>query len=242
MHDYLKWDEKNITDFDDKAINALYHEGYVFTRLGRGIMHQTRSVRIDLSKFSLSSENKRILRKTEHIVIEGEDIPHQNYSWEIGKMAKDFYDTKFGPGTFSANKIKELLTDPENSSFNLLSTFYDGTDKKCISYGDEEPYGKMLMQKLDATTLALGYAICYETFQFIHYSYPFYNLKKAPKSMGMGMMLREILSAVQWGKQYVYLGSAQRPGDTYKLQFTGLEWFDGKKWCDDLEELKTILE
>ena len=62
---YLKWQEKTITDFSDENINNLYNEGFVFTRIEKGLMNQTRSVRINLSQFDLSSENRRVLRKTE---------------------------------------------------------------------------------------------------------------------------------------------------------------------------------
>ena len=56
------------------------------------------------------------------------------------------------------------------------------------------------------------------------------------------MMTKAIVWAKENGKKYVYLGSASRPNDTYKLQFAGLEWWDGKKWQTDLEELKKILK
>ena len=56
--------------------------------------------------------------------------------------------------------------------------------------------------------------------------------------MGMGMMIMAIAAAKQNNMQYIYLGSAQRPTDIYKLQFAGLEWFDGEKWNDDMKELK----
>jgi hypothetical protein len=39
----------------------------------------------------------------------------------------------------------------------------------------------------------------------------------------------------------MFLGSAQRPSDTYKMQFSGLEWFDGQQWNTDTEALKNIL-
>src|SRR3989344_6101553 len=39
-------------------------------------------------------------------------------------------------------------------------------------------------------------------------------------------------------KKYIYLGSFSRPTDTYKLQFAGLEWFDGKQWQNNPEKLK----
>ena len=214
---YLKWKEQTITDFCDENINSLYCEGYVFTRLGKGKMQQTRSLRIDLSKFELSSENKRVLKKNEGLNLDIKAIPYENYNWQIGKIAKDFYDTKFGKGVFTANKIKELLTDKEKSNFNTLFEY-------------------------NLTKDAIGNAICYANSKIVHYSYPFYILQNQTQSIGMGMMVMAIVAAKQNNMQYIYLGSAQRPTDVYKLQFAGLEWFDGEKWKTDLDELKNILK
>jgi len=76
----------------------------------------------------------------------------------------------------------------------------------------------------------------------LHYSYPFYDLATAPKDMGLGMMIMAIQYAKSAGMKYVYLGSLQRPTDTYKLQFAGLEWFDGETWSRDIEKVKKILK
>jgi arginyl-tRNA--protein-N-Asp/Glu arginylyltransferase len=214
---YLHWDEKTIDDFSDGSIALMYGRGFVFTRISHGAMRQTRSVRVDVSKFELSSENRRILKKTEGLEINAVTLPlREEYDWSIGKLAKDFYDAKFGPDIMSANKIKELLTDRAKSNFNALFTY----------------------SKQD---LVIGYAICYTAPSFLHYSYPFYDLKAAPKDMGLGMMVRTVEYAKSAGMKYVYLGSLQRPTDTYKLQFSGLEWFDGKSWQTDIQPLKTIL-
>jgi len=75
-----------------------------------------------------------------------------------------------------------------------------------------------------------------------HYSYPFYDLTAAPKDMGLGMMLLAIQKSKNFGHEFMYLGSLQRPTDTYKLQFGGLEWFGGEKWSRDLNEVKDILK
>ncbi len=207
--EYLHWKEETITDFSSDAISEKYADGFVFTRIGKGVMHQTRSIRINLKKFELSSENRRILRKGEEITLEKNQIPFSKYSWEIGKLAKDFYDKKAG-GAFSANKMKELIETGEN--FNSLFSFSN-----------------------------LGFAICYLNEKILHYSYPFYDLEKAPKDMGLIMMTKTIADAQTAGLEYVYLGSLQRANDTYKLQFSGIEWFDGKKWSTDLEEVKKVL-
>lgn len=216
---YLHWQEKTLNNASEDAVTKAYNAGFVFTRLGKGVMHQTRSVRIDLAKFELTSENRRILKKTDGLGIDVVTLPLRDggYDWSLGKLAKDFYDTKFEPGIMSAQKIKELLTDESKSNFNTLITF-----------------------SKDET--AIGHAICYQNNSLLHYSYPFYDLKSAPKDIGLGMMIRAIQYAKSAGMKYIYLGSLQRPGDIYKLQFSGLEWFDGEKWQTDLDAAKAIIQ
>lgn len=210
--EYLHWKEETISDFSESFISKKYDDGFVFTRVGKGVMHQTRSVRIDLSKFMLSSENRRILKKVEAIHVDSVNLPDSKYHWSIGKLGKDFYEIKFGQGIFSAQKIKETITS-DTSNFNLL-----------LKFGDS------------------AFAICYKNKDMLHYSYPFYDLEKSPKDMGLGMMIKAIVWAKEQGLKYVYLGSLQRPTDTYKLQFEGLEWFDGKNWNKDLEKVKMELQ
>jgi len=217
---YLRWQQITLPHLDNTSIETHYDRGFVFGRIDRGVMDETRSLRIDLSSFSLSSENRRILRKAHEITLSVHLLPYAAYHWHIGKLAKDFYDTKFGVGTFSANKVKELLTDQDKSNFNRLYEYHRGNQ-------------------------SIGYAICLETEQMVHYSYPFYDLSSNAypfnPNTGMGMMLLAIEQAHEHGKQYFYLGSAQRPGDTYKLQFAELEWWTGEYWSRDTEELKRIL-
>lgn len=213
---YLVWHKKTIEPAaSESIITTLYNDGFVFTRVAPGSMDQTRSVRIDLSKFELSSENRRVLKKTEGLELNSISLPYSDYDWQIGKLAKDFYDEKFGHGTFSANKIKDLLTE-QTSNFN-----------------------RFFIYTLDGANV--GYCIVYENADLLHYSYPFYSRATNINNLGLGMMLRAIIHAQETGKKYIYLGSAQRSTDTYKLQFSGLEWFNGKGWQTDDEVLKSLL-
>ena len=216
---YLSWDKKTIADFSDENINSLYENGFLFTRQGKGEMYQTRSLRIDLSKFELNSENRRVLRHVENINLEAHSIPYADYHWGIHKLGKDFYETKFGEKTFSAQKIKELITEPEKSNFD-----------------------KLLVYRQSEDNLAIGFVICKETKELLHYCYPFYDLSIEIKTLGLGMMTKAIILAKEQNKKYVYLGSASRPTDTYKLNFAGVEWFDGKIWQTDLEKLKSEIK
>lgn len=247
IHNYFTWNEITIDDFSSENIIDLYAQGYLFGRPHKGYMYQTRSVRIDLSKFEMNSENRRVLRKAEQVGMKIESLPMKSYHWKIAKLAKDFYDTKFGRGVFSANKIKEMLSSADTSNFNMLLSFHEVHEPPlCIAHGTNPPI-KMSDVKIQETT-ALGYVICYTNDDILHYSYPFYIRDNSssplslPASLGMPMMLKAIQFAQDTHKKYIYLGSALRPTDTYKLQFKGLEWFDGEKWCVDTDKLKKELK
>ncbi len=226
---YLKWDEKKITNFSDENINIMYNHGFVFTRVDKGVINQTRSIRICLSIFELSSENRRILRKTEGLKLFTSEIPYKKYDWTIGKLGKDFYTKKFGNGVFSANKIKEMLTDDAKTNFNKL-----------LIYGKSIHVGKVGIKNFSDSEM-IGYCITCETNNLLHYCYPFYNLSIDVSNLGMSMMIRAILWAKNNKKEFVYLGSFQRQSDIYKLQFAGMEWFDGKNWQTNLKKLKEII-
>lgn len=219
MSDYLIWNKITNTDFDPDFIASQYDRGFIFTREHRGAMYQSRSLRINLADFSLNSENRRVLNKVTGLNLDISTLPLADYHWQIHKLGKEYYEKKFGPNIFSANKIKEILTAPESLNFNSLLTY-------------------KIQQQSEAV---VGYAIAYLGGSIMHYAYPFYDLEHFANNFGMGMMLTAILYAQKHGLKYIYLGSASRPADIYKLQFSGLEWFDHQSWQKDLEPLKKLL-
>jgi len=208
---YYHFSEIKINDFNEKNVEDKYNEGFVFTRLGRGVMQQVRSVRVPLSAFEPSSENRRILKKHEHIVTSF--YPHDNflYDWHVGKMAQTFYRRKFGPEVMSANKIREMCTDGKKSNMNGVLVF--------TSLGGG----------------AVGYCLMYTTPHLFHYAYPFYDLQLVQQfpSLGMAMMTKAVVWAKEVGKEYIYLGSIQNEKSLYKFQFKEVEWFDGHTWRSD---------
>lgn len=222
----------------EHALDAIqaYYEGYVYTRTKRNHMERVRSVRVNLSQFEASSENRRILRKYSDS-LQVSLVPFEGYSWEIHKLGKDFYDTKFGVDTFSANKIKELFTS-EDTNFNYILTFSDESGKRngyCITHISQA--GAYKADTQNATELH-GQKI-------IHYAYPFYQLDLINSSYGMYMMTKTIEYFKDQGFDYVYLGSAHEPASLYKFQFKGIEWYDEQTncWSIDKDSLKKrILE
>src|SRR5690606_8723706 len=101
--EYYKTDEKilQIDNLTEDSITDMYNNGYVATRKQKYHFIQTRSLRVDMQDFTLSSENRRILRKTEELTYTLEKLPLSTYSWEIHKLGKDYYTTKFGDKVMS---------------------------------------------------------------------------------------------------------------------------------------------
>lgn len=205
----------------DMPLTKYYNKGFVITRKKKGILQQIRSVRVDLSQYSPSSENRRILRKMDElgIALRKETLPYTHYSWKIHKLGKDFYDHIAGEGTFSATKIKEMFTNLNKSPVNQVIVF--SKDSKDIAY-----------------------CLIYEEETFFHYAFPFYDLAYIKTSLGIGMMTLALSYGQKKNKDYVYLGSLHTKSAFYKLQFSGVEWWNinTKSWSTDVEAVKRLVQ
>jgi arginyl-tRNA--protein-N-Asp/Glu arginylyltransferase len=213
-NDYLVQAEETIDSQNEELVNNYYNQGYLFGRVSAGYVYQTRSLRIVLNKFELNSENRRILSKLP-LEFSSVTLPiAEEQSWPLQKMIKDFYQTKFAV-KFSAFKASEIL-------------------KGGLNFNNLEQFNSQLIK---------GNTIVYRNQIMKHYAYPFYELDgQDTNNLGMAMMLTSILEAKDAGLQYFYLGGATRPQDKYKLQFSGLEWWNETHWESDLETLKNILQ
>ena len=207
--------DKELLVKDEERIPLMYDKGFVLTRKGKGVMQQIRSLRISLDKFSLSSENRRVLRKNQSLELSIIDLPMASYDWKIHSMGSLFYSKKFGKNTMSANRIKDMVKD-KKTSFNTILEF------------------KMV-------DTILGYCICFLKEDLIHYAYPFYDTEYISKGLGIGMMTKTVEYAKEIGIKYVYLGSVFKKESLYKLQFSGEEWFFESKWDTNISQLKKIL-
>ncbi len=223
MYQYSK--EIIIKDTDN--INDLYNEGFVFVRKGKGIMQKIRSLRVDLEYFELTSENRRVLKKTENISIEKDNLPYIEYSYNIHKMGFTYYKARFGNKVMTANKIKEMFTNMDKSNMNSVFVYKD-KNLNDVNFAQR--------------TNVQGYALAYMNKYMLHYAYPFYDLSYFNLNMGICMMLKAIIFAKEHNLDYVYLGSVYKKESIYKLQFKGLSWFDGRIWNNNIKELKEILK
>lgn len=198
---------------EEDDISKIFDKGFLMSRSRLNLFYLCRSIRVNLPKFSLNSENRRILRKADYLNFEVKDLKNYEYNWEIGKFAQDYYLKRFGKKVISTNKIKWLFTSGQN---NYVLVF-------------------------KAKTKKVGFCPVFLNNNLLNYAYPFYDNDYYEKNIGIGMMLKTIIYAKENNLQYVYLGTCYSKDSMYKLQFEGLEWFNGYEWSSDIAKLKELI-
>ncbi len=209
-------------------IDEALKRGFVPTRKRDLYFQLARSSRVALEEFTPSSENRRILRKTEDISVRLADINEHPYHWTIGAFAKSFYTQKFGRAIMSAQKMKWIFN---SQTFNAVFVFSTPAVDYEPSHGVPDYEGEKV----------LGLCPAVATDESIAYAYPFYDLSYQNKNTGLGMMLKAILHAREVGKKHIYLGTLYTPSSLYKTQFAGFEWFDGQDWDKDIKKVKALV-
>lgn len=194
-----------------------YAKGYLVTFIrestkSRPVLCVYRSIRIDLDHFDYTSENRRILKKTDFLKLFAQEIGEFKYDpIKVGKFSLDNF-RKRGI-KMHISKIKRIYTE--------------GINNQILTYKD-----------LDKV---VGYATVIVGKNSMHYTFPFYDVEYYKKNLGLGMMLRAIIWAKQKKMNYIYLGTCNQEKAFYKLQFKGVEWFNGNDWSKDIKELKSII-
>lgn len=176
-----------------------------------------RHIRVDLGKFDLSSENRRILRKGEGIAVQL--VPRAEFEFTAARreFCKRYTDAKFGGAGMSYERLDSL--------------FHAAITTHVLRFTEM------------VTNVEVGLATLYlEGDRVAFYSYAFYDLTHANRSLGLFMMT----SAVEWfavrGCRHIYLGSCYAENALYKTQFAGFEFFNGFRWSENLAELKYLLK
>ncbi|MEN8124089.1 MAG: GNAT family N-acetyltransferase [Bacteroidota bacterium] len=172
-----------------------------------------RSLRVDLSNFKETSENRRVLRKIE--------VKTPNFILrpveKFDLLNNDFqsFCLDFASNRFSENISRERLN-------YILKT-------KSISHIFEF----LLDHK------KVGYVIAIIENGMLHYWFAFFDLSFQEYSLGKYMMFSVINWARENNLKYVYLGTSYGEKSLYKVRdFKGLEFFDGNQWNNNMKILK----
>ena len=172
-----------------------------------------RHLRVQLTKFEPSSENRRILRKGAGLT--AKLIPRAEFDYTPARreFCKRYTDAKFGDSGMSYDRLDSLFNTPVTTHVLVF------TD--------------------DATGGEAGLATLYvEGDRMAFYYYAFYDLAHANRSLGLFMMTTAVEFFAARGGRHIYLGSCYSESALYKTQFTGFEFFNGGAWSENLAELK----
>jgi arginyl-tRNA--protein-N-Asp/Glu arginylyltransferase len=175
-----------------------------------------RQVRVNLTQFTPSSENRRILRKGAGIQVRLVPREKYNYTPERRQFFKTYADIKFGNDIMTFARLDSLFTTP------IISHL--------LVFIDEQTGNEIGVVTLYLEAAALAY-----------YYYAFYDLNYFSRNLGMFMMTSAVAEFAAHGVRHLYLGTCYSENALYKTQFAGAEFFNGFRWSNDMNELKFII-
>lgn len=193
-----------MTQFNLKNTNNIdenYQNGLLPQRNNKELFYSETSCRSNLKNFELSSENRRILRKTENFTFEKLPLKDFNYTPEIQKEIATWVK-KLG-WNFPTSSIKTIF---KNHIFNYLYVWKDEQNK------------------------IVAYSICYFSENISHIAYVFYNQDLAHGNLPIRLVLQTIIDSQKLGLKYCYLGRFSQDSGYYKRNMPGFEYFKDNNW------------
>ena len=175
-----------------------------------------RQIRVRLSGFQPSSENRRVLRKGAQVewdLLRREEFDLTN---ERRAFCKTYADARFGPDVMSEERLNSLFVAPVATHIMVFSDA--------------------------ATKREIGYVVLYlESPRVAFYYYSFYDLGWFERSLGLFLMTSAVQHFSAAHFDFVYLGTCYSERALYKAQFSGCEFFNGFRWSDNVAELKYLV-
>jgi arginine-tRNA-protein transferase len=198
-------------------IPEIYNKGFLpysnNVSIDQDVYYLARSLRVDLERFSDTSENRRVLRKIADSAPSFKVIPIDEFdlgSPEFEDYCMEFARARFS-GEISLDRLRYIL---HNKSISHIFQF---------SLGQE----------------IVGYVIAIVQNGCLHYWFAFFSLDFKELSLGKWMMHAVIRWAADQELDHVYLGTCYGSKSLYKVRdFKGLAYFDGNGWNQDMKMLK----
>jgi len=195
-------------------VGKIYASGFLPIRSLPDVYYLSRSLRVDLSQFSLSSENRRILKKTENFSAELLPLAQFFYNTEVQKLCRDYAQERLGKGALPVPAIRSVFSGRVYTHVLVFK-------------GEQKP---------------VGYAVCFINDSLLQYAHAFYALAHLNENLGARMILEAVGWAKENKRKYAYLGTCYEEKALYKTEFRGGEFFNGFSWSKNLDELKALIK
>ena len=198
------------------TLSDIYAKGFIPMFKNNTVENQfyeARSFRMPLEELTITSENRRVLRKfiqsPKRTVIPASEFDFNNQEFQ------HFCVTYF-------EKILSL-----NGKQKLQDILKRNLITDVVVYTDE--------------TGVQGYVFLIQDATITHGWFSFYAIRQAKSSFGIYIILQEIQAAKELKKQYIYLGAGYGRIGWYKRNFKPFEYWDGNKWTRDKKKLNDLL-
>jgi len=187
------------------SLKENYENGLLPQRNSKNYFYQDEnySSRVSLNSFELSSENRRILNKTQSFSFQKVSLSDFDFNNEIQKQI--FTWVKKLEWDFPTSSIKTVFT---SHIFNYLYIWSDNNNQIC------------------------AYSICYFDKNFSHIAYVFYNPIYAHQDLPIRLALQVVIDSAQLNLNHCYLGrfNPETKLGYYKRNFPGFEYFINNHW------------
>ncbi len=174
-----------------------YQSGLLPQRNKKDLYYRQSSCRSRLANFSLSSENRRILSKTQHFSFQL--LPLKNFTLTPAIQKEIILWTKKLDWNFPPSSIKTVFN---KHIFNYL----------------------YLWQNANRQTVA--YSLCYFSDSISHIAYVFYQPNLAHLNLPIRLTLQVIIDSQAKNLNFCYLGRFSRENGYYKRNMPGFETYD----------------
>lgn len=182
-------------------IDEAYNSGLLPQRNGKNLYYRDRSCRSNLSQLQLSSENRRILRKTEGYTYRAVPLDEFDFNPSLQKTIHTW--------------IKTLNWDFPTSSLKIV--FKNHIFNQVIIWSDQD--GKII-----------AYAIVYTSSEIAHIAYLFYDPDVSHQDILIRIVLQFVIDCHKLGLKYAYLGRFSPESGYYKRNMPGFEYYQDNSW------------
>jgi len=180
-----------------------YQNGLLPQRNAKNFWYFDSSSRSNISKFDLSSENRRIIAKTTAYKYQLIPLTEFKYTPQIQKTIYQWI--KELDWDFPISSVKTIF---KNHIFNYLYVWREGQNN------------------------IVAYSICYFSQTISHIAYVFYNPKLSHGNLPIRLSLQAIIDSQQKNLDYCYLGrfNLENKLGYYKRDLPGFEYYNNNHW------------
>lgn len=176
--------------------------------------YMARQIRVDLTAFAPSSENRRVLRKGAGLACELVPSSEFTLSAAAREVCLRYASERFGAGVMGEERLSGVFGSAMTSHVLV-----------CRDGAEEIGWVALLLDRQETA----------------FYSYAFFEPSGRVRNLGMFLMTHCVDRLACDGFRHIHLGTCYSEGALYKTQFPGTEFWDGVAWRTDLAALKRML-